>query len=331
MGRYLRGTNGFSYKYAFAEQDENLGELPNAMGAGQAGLVPSFGGAYKNVEQNFGVAVIPLLRAIAKDGVAVAGEIDRVVPESGDALDSPTLEHVQYALGENIVEVARRLDEALEDIPFGADLEGYSTLHVERAEYPAVLAYINQFLATPATLDELRDGARVDALWNELGSTENYLPAMALGILSHAVTHDLPAIDVHESDRSMYAPNFWSGAMEWGPQIFDGSKLSSGAEWFARGIVEYFNRSDARESFAAAVAAGFAPATRWAKALGAKASLAKKPAQKKTAKRSAAKKKPAKKAATKNPAAKKPVAKKSKTAKSKTAKKTKSPKRKAKR
>ena len=124
MGRYLRGTNGFSYKYAFAAQDDNLRELPSAMGAGEVGLVPSFGGGYVNVEKNFDIDVIPLLRAIQTDGVARGGEIGGVMPTQGDALTSPTLEFVQYALGENIVEVVRRLDSALEDIPMGVTLEG---------------------------------------------------------------------------------------------------------------------------------------------------------------------------------------------------------------
>lgn len=50
MGRYLRGTAGFSYKYAFAAQDDNLVELADALGVGAAGLLPAFGGGYIDVE-----------------------------------------------------------------------------------------------------------------------------------------------------------------------------------------------------------------------------------------------------------------------------------------
>ncbi|MEO7092728.1 MAG: hypothetical protein ABI175_05725, partial [Polyangiales bacterium] len=161
MGRYLRGTDGFSYKYAFASQDDNLRELANASGVGRGALLPSFGGGYVDIEKNFDIPVIPLLRSIRDDGVAVGGEIGGVVPPSGDALSMPTLEFVQYALGENLIEVVLRLDGALEGIPLGVTLEGYATYTLDRSEHPGMLAYVNRFLAKPVGLDDLRSEHRV--------------------------------------------------------------------------------------------------------------------------------------------------------------------------
>jgi hypothetical protein len=314
MGRYLRGTEGFSYKYAFASQDDNLRELSHASGAGRGALLPSFGGGYISIEKNFDIPVIPLLRAIKTEGKAVGGEIAGVLPPAGDTLLSSTLEFVQYALGENLIEVVLRLDRALEDIPLGVTLEGYATYNLDRAEYPTALAYINRFLAAPVELDELRSEQRVEAIWRELGDVEGYLPAMALSILQHAVRHDLPAISVHESDRSLYAPDFWELAAEWGPSIFYSATPGSPAEWFVRGFCELLrgDREGGTRSMATAAKAGFAPATRWTAALGGAKKQPAAKAKKKPAKKPAAKKQTATK---KKPAKKKPAAKKTSTKK----------------
>jgi len=318
MGRYLRGTAGFSYKYAFAEQDDNLRELSNAAGAGNGALLPLFGGGYEDVEENFNIPVIPLLRAIKEERKAVGGEIERFVRSSGDTLPSPTLEFVQYALGENLIEVVLRLDRALEHIPFAVTLEGYATYDLDRAEYPTVLAYINRFLATPAVLDDLRSDQRAEAIWSELGAVEDHLPAMASWILHHAVAHDLPAISIHESDRSLYAPDFWDLVTDWGPSILDSATPSSPEQWFVRGFCELWrgDRDGGARSIAEASKAGFAPAARWAAAFPAdsqstpkaKSAANKKPAKKKPA---ATKKPTKKKPAKKKPAKKKPAKKKS--------------------
>ncbi|MFT3694992.1 MAG: hypothetical protein QM831_17780 [Kofleriaceae bacterium] len=263
MGRYLRGTNGFSYKYAFAEQENNLGELRDASSAGGGGLLPSFGGGYRDREENFDVPAIPLLRAIQRDGKAVGGEIDGVVSGDGDTV-SDSLEFVQYALGENIVEVVLRLDAALEGVPFAVMLEGYATYDLAREDWPQLARYIDGFRDAKLDLAELKDEKRAEEIARELGNASAYLPAMALWILQHAVAHDLPMLSVYESQPSRYADNFWEGVTEWGPSIFY-SPPSTPEEWFVRGLCEMFRKdaAAAQESLAQALKGGFERAKRW--------------------------------------------------------------------
>jgi hypothetical protein len=85
MGRYLRGTEGFSYKYAFAAQEDNLDELADELGVGTGGLLPAFGGAYLEIEENFEVPVIPLLRAIQQDARRAVARSDGSFPTSGSS------------------------------------------------------------------------------------------------------------------------------------------------------------------------------------------------------------------------------------------------------
>lgn len=266
MGRYLRGTKGFSYKYAFAEQENNLGELLDASNVGGGGVLPSFGGGYRDFEENFDVPAIPLLRAVEADGKAVGGEIGGVLRGEGDTVPR-SLESVQYALGENIIEVVMRLDAALKGVPFGCSLEGYATYDLAREQWPYLAAYIDQFRDAKLELDELRDEARAEAIAAELGSQQNYLPVMALWILRHAVVHDLAYLSVYESQASTYAQDFWQLVEEWGPPIFY-SAPATAQEWFVRGVCETFRGDEAagQQSLAQAANAGFERATRWLRA-----------------------------------------------------------------
>jgi hypothetical protein len=270
MGRYLRGTEGFSYKYAFAEQEDNLVELAGALGAGTGGILPAFGGGYVDIEENFEVPVIPLLRAIQKDGKATGGEIGGVMPKDGELLPSPTLEFVQYAIGENIVEVVKRLDAALEGVPHGIELDGLAAFELAKRDYGKALAYVNKRLAAKDRLEltDLGNAKKTDAALARLGDTDNYLPAMALCIVRHAVQHKLSTIAVRETQASRSASDLWNLVTEWGPNIFGAAPPSSGEEWFVRAVVDLMRRDDAgKPEMATALKAGHEPAKRWVKTL----------------------------------------------------------------
>jgi hypothetical protein len=270
MGRYLRGTEGFSYKYAFAAQEDNLGELADELGVGTGGLLPAFGGAYVDIEENFEVPVIPLLRAIQQDGKACGGEIRRVVPDVGELLPSPTLEFVQYAIGENIVEVVKRLDGELESVPHSIMLDGIAAFELVERDYGAVLAYVNERLAAKDRLElaDLAQAKSVDGAFEKLGDKDGYLPAMALAIVRHAVTNKLPSIAVRETQASRYADDLWGLVTEWGPNIFGSTQPTSGEAWFVRAVVGLMRKkADGKPAMATALQHGFEPAKRWVQTL----------------------------------------------------------------
>lgn len=270
MGRYLRGTAGFSYKYAFAAQEDNLGELASTLGVGAGGLLPVFGGGYVEIEENFEVSVISLLRAIQKDGKARGSEINGVVTDDGEVLSSNTLEFVQYAIGENIVEVVKRLDGELEHVPMSIMLDGIAAFELVKRDYGKALSYVNKRLAAKERLElaDLSDRNRVEVALGKLRGKDGYLPGMALWIVQHAVSNKLPSIAVREATPSRYADDLWGLVTEWGPDIFGATQPASGEEWFVRAVVDLMReKPEGNVEMATALQDGYAPAKRWVKTL----------------------------------------------------------------
>lgn len=276
MGRYLSGPKGFSYKYVFAEQPDNLMALGAASGAGTAVVVPTFEALVEREERHISFNCIALARTIAAE-TGAKGELAGLLQYPTDAVpvkyaDENPLEFVQYAMAEQIVEVLKRIDAQLPHAASHLFLVGTAGYLIEEAQYGCLLTWINGFL--PNELHVQREAlanskGELDNTWQNvlrtLWGTEDFLPFMAFQILHHALTHGLPLITIQENGPGIEAENFWSLVPELGPPIFGETMPNTIDGLFARGLVQLFsgNPRDALKSLEACQALDGAQASRY--------------------------------------------------------------------
>jgi len=282
MGRYIAGTEGFSYKYATGEQDNNLTNLAAASGVGSSYVRPEFWAWMPETEANHAFDCITLAKAIVAE-TGAEGEITGVsrYPDAGIFLDEGyggyVLEFVQYAMAEQILEVARRVDRALPHPARLMPLVGVARFILSREDHPRMLAYVNGFLPESLAVSEVkilagrergREGA-FDKQLRALRGQEDFLPFMGFQILCHAIGKDLPRLEVWEKDPAITANGFWENAPEWGPSWLLGSGEKTAEQRWVSGMVRLFqgDSAGARTEFVAAREGGEARATRWVEML----------------------------------------------------------------
>lgn len=280
MGRYLSAEKGFSYKYIHAEQPDNLMALAAKSGTGSSVVVPTFEAPIDEEERNLSFNCITLARSIVQE-TGASGEISRLIKYPTDAVpvhyaDESTLEFVQYAMAEQIVEVLKRIDEQLPHPITHLFLVGTAGYTLTEKEHEPLLKWINTFLPEHLKVSkqalsnskESVDKSFPDAL-KTLWGTEDFLPFMAFQILHHAISHSLPRMTVKENGPGIEADAFWKLVPEWGPSIFGPSMPSTPEEQFTRGLVQLFagNQKGAMESLKACKAEGGKQAERYLKKL----------------------------------------------------------------
>ncbi len=269
MGRYLSGSNGFSYKYIHAQQPDNLMALAVKSGAGSSVVVPTFEAPIDEEERNLSINCIALARDIVA-ATGAQGEISRIVKYPTDAVpvhyaDESTLEFVQYAMAEQIVEVLKRIDAQLPHPVTHLFLVGTAGYMLEEKEHAQLLKWVNTFLpeklkVTKKALANSKEA--VDEEWREvlkaLWGVEDFVPFMAFQIVHHALVNSLSRMTVKETGPGIEAEGFWSLVPEWGPPIFGSQWPSAPDALFARALVQLFsgNQKDAIESLKACKAAG---------------------------------------------------------------------------
>lgn len=215
MGRYLRGTNGFTYKYVYAQQEANLSELAGMAGAGRGGIEPLLAASMDALERTDYLPVMELLRAAVQRAGAAGGETQALLRRSG-VLGARSLEFVMYAVAESIVPLAAILDERLEAPAQHVELCARTAYELPRADHEKMLAWVNGFLDKPLTLAGVKRG--IGGAAKQLEGVEDYVPFMGLHILQHAVAHDLDLMEVSESMPETRADDYWTLARtEWGP------------------------------------------------------------------------------------------------------------------
>ncbi|HVK65855.1 MAG TPA: hypothetical protein VM694_15345 [Polyangium sp.] len=278
MGRYISGTDGFSYKYATGEQDNNLTDLAAAAGVGSSYVKPEFWAWMPETEENRVFDCIALAKAVVAE-TGAAGEVTAVsrYPDAGILLDAGyggyVLEFVQYAMAEQILEIARRVDRAL---PYPArlmPLVGVARFVMSREDAPRMLSYVNGFLPENLSVSEVSILAcrekGLDAAFGKqlraLRGKNDFLPFMGFQILCHAIWKDLPRVEVWEKDPAITAAGFWENAREWGPSWLLGSGEKTAEQRWVSGMVRLFqgDATGARTEFVAARERGEARATRW--------------------------------------------------------------------
>jgi hypothetical protein len=277
MGRYLSGTEGFSYKYLYGEQSNDLVELAGASGVGASFLKPVFWAWMPAIGERQRFDCVALARAIVAE-TGAKGEISGVAryPDGGVPMEGRSsgyaLEFVQYGMAEQVLEVVRRMDRDLSHPASEAVLVGLGCWGMERAAYPAMLSYVNGYLPEPLRLSEkaILDG-KVNGLDDGFGAQlralrghEDLLPFMAFQILCHALWHDLPRVDVWELDPAVEAAEFWQDVREWGPEWLGKDGMSAEQRW-VWGVVRVFQgrSEEAKKELLAALNAGEPRAARW--------------------------------------------------------------------
>jgi hypothetical protein len=254
MGRYVTGDAGFSYKYVFGEQDDNLIELASASGAGVSALVPVFEviagdwppsqsvagwGGLEGLQELRCMAVLEELR---REGRLLGGEARSLLdPDLAfcAGIDPGSFEFAMYAVAENIVQVLLRFDVLLPLVPGTMWLSGRGHYRLTREEWPAMLAYVNGFRADkPLTVEKLREARpKQEERWfSQLKAKEAWLPWMGLCVLLHAVRHDLDSLEVWDTQTFTRSTNFWSLAQEWGQAAFEDPETPEAQRSLARGM-----------------------------------------------------------------------------------------------
>jgi hypothetical protein len=216
MGRYLRGTNGFTYKYVYAEQGANLRELAETAAAGRGGIEPLLSASMDALERTDDLPAMELLRMAVRRAGAAGGETQALLGR-GNVIDAHSFELVMYAVAESIVPLAAVLDERLEAPAQHVELCARAAYELRRADHDKLLAWLNGFLERPLTLADIKRDIASAA--KELEGVDDYMPFMGLHILHHAVAHDLDLLEISESLPETRADDYWALARtEWGPR-----------------------------------------------------------------------------------------------------------------
>jgi hypothetical protein len=193
MGRYVRGSQGFSYKYAYGRQPSNLGELASWAGVGSGG----FGG---------GLACQFLAPAGLSEGDLVdgAGPLTCVYQRRWPASDvlgtlgaeAPAdVEFLIYAIADRWQDVLREVERRLPVPPNTLSLDAGASYALDRAQWGALAARIGHGVdpALPASFAPAQE-----ALW--ASGQDELLPFLALSALQHAVRHDLERLELEDVD-----------------------------------------------------------------------------------------------------------------------------------
>lgn len=216
MGRYLRGTQGFSYKYVYAEQDANLRDLADAAGAGRGGIEPLLSASMDALERTDDFPAMELLRRAVRRAGAIGGET-RALLGRDNLIYPSSFEYAMYAVAESIVPLVAVLDERLEAPAQHVELCGRAAYALPRADHEKLLAWLNGYLARPLALADI--GGDITAPAAELEGVEDYLPFLGLHVLHHAVAHDLELLEIAESMPETRTDDYWALARtEWGPR-----------------------------------------------------------------------------------------------------------------
>ncbi|MDC0744336.1 hypothetical protein [Polyangium mundeleinium] len=256
MGRTIRGHKGFSYTYVEGEQPVNLLYLAAVSGAGMSLVVPEMVGRVAGDDTPVAWSCLALGRALVERGKASRqGELAALLRKlDGDwiRVDDPhhvPLEFVQDAMAENVVAIVERIDAEVERPLRELTLAGKSGYHLPRADWPKMLAFVNESLPRAKRLDMgmLRDaaGQGSDALapqGSSLRGKVDFLPFMGLSILCHAVEHDLEGVLVHEDEPEVHADGFWDLALAWHDWLGDAAGGMEPSVLFARALVAHFAR-----------------------------------------------------------------------------------------
>lgn len=216
MGRYLKGTAGFSYKYVYAEQDANLRDLADAADVGRGGLEPLLSASMDELERTDDFPVMEMLRAAVRRTGVAGGETRRLLARD-NLVGASSLELVMYAVAESLVPVAALLDERLEAPAQHVELCGRAAYVLPRADHEKLLAWLNGYLARPLALADV--GGEIREAAQELHGVDDFLPFLGLHVLHHAVAYDLDLLEIAESMPETRTHDYWSLARrEWGPR-----------------------------------------------------------------------------------------------------------------
>jgi hypothetical protein len=277
MGHYLSGTNGFSYRHPNREFVTNILDYAPVMDFGGGFVKPIFWAFVPALQDRRFFECVPLAKLIVADTKA-KGEIDRVAryPDRGVPIEGGeergSLDVVQYGLAEQVLEVVRRVDDALEHPAAEMSLMGLGAWGMTRDEYPKMIEFVNSFLPKRLALTEaaiVAGKAKGLARGFEphlrvLKSLEEHLGYAGFNIICHALWNELPRMDVWDRDPVIEADEFWDNAQEWGPPWLGGEEMTAEQRW-VWGVVNVFRRQDeiAMDELAAALGAGEPRAERW--------------------------------------------------------------------
>jgi hypothetical protein len=278
MRRIIRGDRDFFYSHH--AHTANLRYLGAVSGAGTAVMVPElFAPLAGQDEEDAHINCLSLGRELLRDGaLARGGALGALLEgEAQDHLcvtdpDEVPLEPLEQAMADNVVELVARVDARLDRAPLDLYLVATAGYCLERADWPAMLGFVNEALPrhkrltlATLTLAASDPDTLLAPQWHSLRNKVSGLPFMGLSILVHAIRHDLDRLLVHEEKAEIEAEDFWELARA--RQGWDGAPdvPSDAPARFARGLVAYFSgrAEEAQAVLEACKAAGDGRADRY--------------------------------------------------------------------
>jgi hypothetical protein len=250
MGRYLYGTQGFEYKYAVAKQSSNLGILSNYTDIGTSLVEPSFLIVTYDSEESAYANCIDLAKEIIAE-TGATGEITRFANYQIPCVSGGenSLEFIQYAMAENIVEVLTRLDQRSQDPIALLALVGKASFSLKIEEWAEALKWLNRYVQPELTIESLttlevsdNHQSMYQTIYRQLADKEDFYPWMMFCFLHHAVYNQLPQMTVFEQSHEIEADSFWELTLEWGPPIFQTGSVTTADQLFAVALVRHFLR-----------------------------------------------------------------------------------------
>lgn len=213
----LRGDSGFEYA-ALIGAPQQASTLASKLGVGTSGVVAKLS-AFSTAQKLGDLSLVPLVRELVESGRG--GELASVYVEKGSFLPSPTLEFMQYAIGQELVEVVRRLDVALPAAAHSCGFWGYWGYRVERSDFGALLAYANKRLPasdqlTPTQLLEKASFAKAAKALLPVHNGSDVTAHLSLALVHHALEHELASLTVEDEFADLRADDFWQNVGEWG-------------------------------------------------------------------------------------------------------------------
>jgi len=256
MARTIRADHGYEYAYVPGEQPANLLYLAAVSGAGTAIIVPQFIALLEGTDQPTAFPCVPLGRDLMSRGKASPngelGALLRALHDEFLRIRDPhhaSLEFVQSAMAENIVEILERIDAQSERALLDLMLVGTVGYLLPKSDWPRMLLFVNESLPRPRKLDlavlaTKPDSAAAEDTRNKqrqlLRGKVDYLPFLGLSLLEHAIQNDRDALIAHEDEPELFAEGFWELVREWHGWRNDAPPTVEPRARFTRALVAHF-------------------------------------------------------------------------------------------
>lgn len=199
MGRYVYGTNDFTYKYKVGAQSSNLDRLEAWSGVGRNEETSTFKTQlflpYKEAHEDSMAFITGVSNLMCV--------YETVIPPQALGTDlQPNFEEAIYQIGEDWQRIVRAIDETLEGPAINPDLCIARSYSFTRDDWSALATKVGHG-ADASDVESLKRAR--DVVWKT--GEDEYLPLLAVNALIHTVEHDLDSFQMVDGDEGR--TNLW--------------------------------------------------------------------------------------------------------------------------